>query len=106
MGIVIDGMIRDYLGLIAIPDYTVCARGHLAHRVISRWRDTQHKTGQSPLPGTLTSQVRIAPGDWVMVRLTGLSSLPQEIAMEVLVQSEEIERKEELTRRDLAVSVF
>jgi len=104
MGIVIDGMIRDYLGLIAIPDYTVCARGTSPIESYPRWRI--HSTNRPiALPGTLTSQVRVAPGDWVIGEADGVIVVPQEIAMEVLVKAEEIERKEEITRRDLAAGV-
>ena len=38
-GIVIDGYIRDYLGLEVIPDYTVCARGTSPVESSRRWRN-------------------------------------------------------------------
>lgn len=103
-GIVIDGMIRDYLGLIAIPDYTVCVRGTCPVESYRRWRI--NRTNEViALPGTLTSQVRIAPGDWIVAEADGVMVIPQEIAMEALIKAEEIEAKEEATRRDLAAGV-
>ncbi|MHB9032916.1 MAG: RraA family protein, partial [Anaerolineae bacterium] len=70
-GIVIDGMIRDYLGLVAIPDYTVCSRGTSPIESYPRWRI--HNTNVPiALPGTLTSQVRVAPGDWVIGEADGV----------------------------------
>ncbi len=103
-GIVIDGMIRDYLGLVAIPDYTVCCRGTSPIESYPRWRI--HNTNVPiALPGTLTSQVRITPDDWIIAEADGVIVVPQEIAMDVLIKAEEIEAKEELTRRDLAAGV-
>ncbi len=103
-GIVIDGHIRDYLGLIEIPDYTVCVRGTSPVESYRRWRI--HRTNKViALPGTLTSQVRVAPGDWIVGEADGVIVIPQEISMEALIKAEEIERKEEATRRDLAAGV-
>jgi 4-hydroxy-4-methyl-2-oxoglutarate aldolase len=103
-GIVIDGMIRDYLGLVVIPDYTVCCRGTSPIESYPRWRI--HRTNEViALPGTLTSQVRVSPGDWIVAEADGVVVIPQEIAMETLIKAEEVEAKEEATRRDLAAGV-
>lgn len=100
-GIVIDGLIRDLLGLEVIPDYTVCARGTSPIESAGRWRI--HETNVAiGMPGTLTSQVRVSPGDWVVGGPDGVIIVPQEISMEALVKVEAIEEKEQGMRADLA----
>jgi regulator of RNase E activity RraA len=99
-GIVIDGRIRDRLGLEIIPDYTVCARGTTPCESYGRWRI--HETNVTiAMPGTLTTQVRVAPGDWIIGGDDGVVVIPQEIAMDALVKAEEIVRKEVGMRNDL-----
>jgi len=100
-GIVIDGYIRDYLGLEVIPDYTVCARGTSPIESSKRWRINAVNIPIA-MPGTLTSQVRVNPGDWVVGGPDGVIVVPKEIAMDVLVSAEEIEHREEGMREDLA----
>ena len=100
-GIVLDGYIRDYLGLKVIPDYTVCARGTSPIESAKRWRINAVNIPIA-MPGTLTSQVRVNPGDWVVGGPDGVIIVPQEIAMDVLVKAEEIERREQGMREDLA----
>jgi len=100
-GIVIDGYIRDYLGLEVIPDYTICARGTSPIESAKRWRINAINIPIA-MPGTLTSQVRVNPGDWIVGGPDGIIVVPQEIAMDVLVKAEEIERREQCMREDLA----
>lgn len=101
MGMVIDGFIRDSWGLQAIPDYTVCARGTSPVESAGRWRI--HATNTTiAMPGTLTSQVRVDPGDWIVAEADGVIVVPQAIADEVLAKAEEIEVREEGMRQDLA----
>jgi len=100
-GIVIDGYIRDYLGLEVIPDYTVCARGTSPIESAKRWRINAVNIPIA-MPGTLTSQVRVNPGDWVVGGPDGVIVVPKEIAMDVLVKAEEIEQREQGMREDLA----
>ena len=100
-GIVIDGYIRDYLGLEVIPDYTVCARGTSPIESSKRWRINAVNIPIA-MPGTLTSQVRVNPGDWVVGGPDGVIVVPKEIAMDVLVKAEEIEYREQGMRGDLA----
>ena len=57
------------------------------------------------MPGTLTSQVRIAPGDWIVAEADGVIVIPQEIAMEALVKAEDLEQREEGMRTDLAAGM-
>jgi len=100
-GMVIDGYIRDYLGLEVIPDYTVCARGTSPVESAKRWRINAVDVPIA-MPGTLTSQVRVNPGDWVVGGPDGVIIVPKEIAMDVLIKAEEIERREQGMREDLA----
>ena len=103
-GIVIDGFIRDYLGLKVIPDYTVCARGTSPIESYRRWRI--HATNVTiAMPGTLTSQVTVRPGDWIVGGPDGVIVVPQEIAMEALIKAEEIEEREQGMRIDLAAGM-
>jgi len=54
------------------------------------------------MPGTLTSMVRVRPGDWIVAEADGVIVVPQEIAMEVLEKAEEIEAREQGMREDFA----
>ncbi|MBC7236620.1 MAG: dimethylmenaquinone methyltransferase [Chloroflexi bacterium] len=101
MGIVIDGYIRDLLGLEVIPNYTVCARGTSPIESAKRWRINATNIPIA-LPGTLTSQVRVSPGDWVIGGPDGVIVVPEEISMEALIKAEEIEKREQGMREDLA----
>ena len=103
-GIVIDGHIRDKLGLEVIPDYTVCARGTSPIESAKRWR-IQATNVSIAMPGTLTSQVRVDPGDWIVGGPDGVIAVPQEIAMEALIKAEEIEEREQGMRIDLAAGM-
>jgi regulator of RNase E activity RraA len=57
------------------------------------------------MSGTLTRLVRVDPGDWIVGDADGVMVVPQAIAYETLLKVEEVERKEEGTRRDLAAGV-
>jgi 4-hydroxy-4-methyl-2-oxoglutarate aldolase len=103
-GLVLDGLIRDRLGLEVIPDYTVCARGTSPIESYKRWR-IQATNVPIAMPGTLTSQVRVNPGDWVVGGPDGVIVVPQAIAMEALVKAEEIEQREQGMREDLAAGM-
>jgi 4-hydroxy-4-methyl-2-oxoglutarate aldolase len=100
MGIVIDGFIRDLWGLQVIPDYTVCARGTSPIESANRWRIYGTNCAIA-MPGTLTSQVRVDPGDWIVAEADGVIVVPQAIADEALIKAEEIEVREEGMRQDL-----
>lgn len=103
-GIVLDSMIRDWLGLEVIPDYTVCARGTSPVESAKRWRITDVNVSIA-LPGTLTSQVRIQPGDWIVGGPDGVIVVPQAIAMETLEAAEDIEYREQKMREDMAAEM-
>jgi regulator of RNase E activity RraA len=100
-GIVLDSFIRDWLGLEVIPDYTVCARGTSPIESSQRWRmDALNIT--IGMPGTLTSRVRLEPGDWIIGEADGVIVVPKAIAMETLVKAEELEANEQGMREDVA----
>lgn len=103
-GIVIDGYIRDRLGLEVIPGYTVCAKGTSPIESAQRWSivDVNVTIG---LPGTLTSMVRVRPGDWIVGGPDGVIVVPQEIAMEALEMAEDIEVREQGMREDFAAGM-
>ncbi len=103
-GLVIDSCIRDRLGLEAIPDYTVCARGTSPVESYKRWRIHEMNVSIA-LPGTLTSQVTVNPGDWIVGGPDGVIVVPEEISMEALVKAEEMEEKEQGMRDDLAAGM-
>lgn len=103
-GIVLDGFIRDLWGLEVIPGYTVCARGTSPIESARRWRI--HATNETiAMPGTLTSQVPVRPGDWIVGEADGVIVVPQEIAMEALIKAEEIEAAEQGMREDFAAGM-
>lgn len=100
-GIVIDSMIRDWLGLEVIPDYCPCARGTSPIESSNRWKiDALDVT--IGMPGTLTSRVRIDPGDWIIGEADGVMVVPKAIAMDVLVKVEALEAEEQGMREDVA----
>jgi len=103
-GIVLDGRIRDRLGLEVIPDYTVCARGTSPIESAKRWRINATNVPIA-MPGTLTSLVRVNPGDWVVGGADGVIIVPEAIAMEALIKAEDIEVREEGMRKDLAAGM-
>jgi len=103
-GIVLDSMIRDWLGLEVIPNYMVCARGTSPVESAKRW-GIHAVNVPIAMPGTLTSQVAVYPGDWVVGGPDGVIIVPQAIAMEALVKAEEIEAREQGMREDLAAGM-
>lgn len=103
-GIIVDSFIRDYLGLEIIPNYTVCARGTSPIESSNRWRiDALNVT--IGMPGTLTSRVRVKPGDWIVGEADGVMVVPQSIAMEALIKAEDLETREQGMREDVAAGM-
>ena len=103
-GIVLDSYIRDWLGLEVIPDYAVCARGTSPIESAKRWRILDFNVPIA-MPGTLTHQVRVDPGDWIVGGADGVMVVPQEIATQALVEAEELEYREQGMREDLAAGM-
>ena len=103
-GLVSDSCIRDLLGLEVIPEYTVCARGTSPIESAAYWK-IHAVDVPIAMPGTLTSQVRVSPGDWIVGGPDGVMVVPCEIAIEALVKAEEIEQREQGMREDLAAGM-
>ncbi|MGE5551348.1 MAG: RraA family protein [Bacteroidota bacterium] len=103
-GVVVDGGTRDREGLAAIPDWPVFARCTTPIESKKRWRSLEF---QAPIfvTGTLTSMVRVNPGDWIVGDPDGVLVIPSEIVHDVLIAVEKIEENEEGTRRDLAAGI-
>lgn len=99
-GVVIDGYIRDRLGLDAIDDFCVCAKGTSPIESNKRWH-VDSVNIPITISGTLTSQVPIYPGDWIIGGDDGVIVVPQKIANEVLTIAEDIENRENGMRKDL-----
>ncbi len=100
-GIVLDSYIRDSWGLEVIPDFTPCAIGTSPIESNSRWRMTGLNSSIG-MPGTVTSRVRVNPGDWIIGEADGVVVVPEAIAMEALVKAEELEVREQGMREDVA----
>src|SRR5690606_20624233 len=91
-------------GLEEIPDYTVCAKGTSPIEAIGRWR-LEAINVPIAMPGTLTSQVRVDPGDWLVGEADGVVVVPQAIAAEALTRAEDLEGREQGMREDLAAGM-
>ena len=100
-GIVLDSFIRNSWGLEIIPNYTVCARGTSPIELSQRWRMDALNVSIG-MPGTLTSRVRVEPGDWIIGEADGVMVVPSKIAMEVLTEVEKLEAEEQGMREDVA----
>jgi regulator of RNase E activity RraA len=103
-GIVLDSYIRDLMGLELIPNFTPCARGTSPIESSQRWQITAVNVTIG-MPGTLTSRVRVNPGDWIVAEADGVIVVPQAIAMEALVKAEAVEAKEQGMRQDFAAGM-
>jgi regulator of RNase E activity RraA len=104
VGILVDGYIRDYEGLVELREktnFTICARGTSPIEGRRRW-SVDSADVVIAMPGTLTSHVRIAPGDWIVAGPDGTIVVPDEISLKVLEITEDIEQRECAMRRELA----
>jgi len=99
-GVVIDGGTRDAEDILRIPDWKAFARHWSPIESYKRWRPNDFMCPIA-MTGTLTSEVRINPYDWVVADWDAVVIVPQEIAYEVLLKVEELEQSEENTRHDL-----
>jgi 4-hydroxy-4-methyl-2-oxoglutarate aldolase len=103
-GIVLDSYIRDRPGLEIIPDYTVCAVGTSPVETLGRWRPHEFNVPIA-MPGTLTSQIRVNPGDWIVGGPDGVMVVPLELSLEALAIAERLEAEEQGMREDLAAGM-
>jgi regulator of RNase E activity RraA len=109
-GIVIDGGIRDGRHLLQIPNWPVFVRYLSPIESAHRFSANDFEIPIA-VTGTLTSQLRIDPGDWIVGDETGVLSVPKKIALEVLEKAEEVESREQKSREELtaglpAIEVF
>ena len=97
-GVVVDGPVRDPDEIVNIDGFTVFAKGVTPIPSDKRWyyKDFNEIIGVS---GSITSQVRIAPGDWIVGGREGVIVVPRKIMMEVLEASEKIEEAETEMRK-------
>lgn len=88
-GVVIDGGTRDGNLLMDIPDWPVFARYISPIESKLRYRI---RTIEKPIAvsGSLTSQVRVNPGDWVFGDMDGVVIIPAARVDEVLDRAESI----------------
>ena len=103
-GIVIDGGIRDGRLLLEIPDWPVFARylSPIESLRRSRIRDLEVPISMT---GTLTSQVRVNPGDWVFGDWDGVLVIPRDALYGVLAKAEEAAAIESKTRAEVQAGV-
>jgi 4-hydroxy-4-methyl-2-oxoglutarate aldolase len=103
-GIVIDGGIRDRPGLLMIPEWPVFVRYTSPIESNPRWRMNEIQ-GPIVLTGQLVKQVRINPGDFIVGDSDSVLVVPKEVAAEVLIKAEEMWKREEGSRKDLAAGM-
>jgi len=103
-GIIIDGGIRDRPGLLRIPEWPVFVRYTSPIESNPRWRMNEIQ-GPIVLTGQLVKQVRINPGDFIVGDSDSVLVVPKEAAPEVLIKAEEMWKREEGSRNDLAAGM-
>ena len=88
-GVIVDGGMRDGNLLFDIPDWPVFAR--YLSPIESKAR-TRIRAIEKPLAvgGSLTSHVRVDPGDWLFGDMDGVVMIPAARVEEVLKKAEEI----------------
>lgn len=99
-GIVIDGGIRDGRLLREIEGWSVFARYTSPIESLGRSRIHDLEVPIA-MTGTLTSQVRVNPGDWVFGDMDGVLVIPRDALDEVLAKSEEAKEIEDKVRADV-----
>jgi 4-hydroxy-4-methyl-2-oxoglutarate aldolase len=99
-GVIIDGGIRDGNLLFEIPDWPVFAR--YLSPIESRGR-TRIRAIENPIAvaGSLTSQVRVEPGDWLFGDMDGVVVIPAARIEDVLKKAEEIGGVEDAVREEV-----
>lgn len=99
-GAVIDGGVRDSSFLLDMPDWPVFAR--YTSPIESRRR---YRVQEMELPiavsGTLTSQVRVDPGDWIFGDVDGVLAIPADRVEEVLAKAEAEKQVEDRVRDEI-----
>lgn len=101
-GILVDGGIRDRIGLLKIPDWPVFVR-YTSHIESNGRYVAQDFQIPIVISGQLKKQIKVGPGDFVLGDCDGVLVIPQGIAEEVLIRAEEVWQAECRTRRELAL---
>ncbi|MGH7910555.1 MAG: RraA family protein [Candidatus Dormibacteraceae bacterium] len=103
-GVVIDGGIRDGRLLFEIPDWAVFSRYTSPIESLGRSRIRDLEVPIS-MTGTLTSQVRVNPGDWIFGDMDGVLVIPQDALQGLLAKAEEAASIETQTRAEVQAGV-
>lgn len=99
-GIVIDGGIRDGRLLKQIEGWPVFARYTSPIESLGRSRIHDLEVPIA-LTGSLTSQVRVDPGDWLFGDMDGVLVIPRDALEEILAKSEEAKVVEDKVREEV-----
>lgn len=99
IGIVMDGATRDSLELVEMR-WPTFSRGATPARVEGRWTQIAFQEPVS-LPGQVSQEVVVHPGDLVLADADGVVVIPQAFAYEVITASEECTVVEERIRVEL-----
>jgi 4-hydroxy-4-methyl-2-oxoglutarate aldolase len=103
-GVVIDGGIRDARLVREIDGLGVFARYTSPIESLGRSRIHDIEVPIS-MTGTLTSQVRVDPGDWIFGDEDGVLVIPKDALEEVLAKSEEAKDIEDKVRHEVQAGV-
>jgi regulator of RNase E activity RraA len=100
VGALVDGGVRDvrWMKRHAFP---VFARFRTPTQSIGRWKVNAAQVDVY-LAGATTKRVRVAPGDFILADEDGAIVIPAALVEEVLERSEQMTRKEEDIRAELA----
>jgi len=99
-GVIIDGGTRDGNLLMDIPDWPVFARylSPIESKLRYRIRALEKPIAMA---GSLTSHVRVNPGDWLFGDMDGVVVIPVDRVDEVLAKAEEISGIEDTVRDEI-----
>jgi regulator of RNase E activity RraA len=99
-GVIIDGGTRDGNLLLEIPDWAVFARyiSPIESKLRYRIREIEKPVAIS---GSLTSQIRVAPGDWMFGDMDGVVVIPAARVDDVLTRAEAIGGIETAARNEI-----
>ena len=99
-GVIVDGGVRDGNLILDIPDWTVFARylSPIESRGRSRIRAIEQPVA---VGGSLTTQVRVVPGDWIFGDMDGVICIPASMVEEVVRKAEDVEEVETKVRDDV-----
>ena len=99
-GVIVDGGIRDGRLLLDMPNWPVFTR--YLSPIEARGR-TRIRAIEEPIAvaGSLTSQVRIVPGDWIFGFMVGVVVIPAKNVEEVVRRAEDMGGMEDLARAEI-----